>query len=105
MEKLEWKELYQYVKKEIMLYDDNLRLSKYFILRLKGLSQGKFISNNKIESMGEYKFSEILLCFKIQKSNILNTLSSMQFKNEEHKINTIMMLVEKNINDVIGLMI
>ena len=101
MKSLEWKELYQYVKKEIMLYSDDLRLSKYFILRLKGLSEGKFISNNKVQSMGKYSFREILLCFRIHKQNILNTLSSIQIKDEQHRVNIIMLLIEKGINDVV----
>ena len=99
--KEDWKELYQYVKKEIMCYPDELKLSKYFILRLKGLSQGKFISNKKIESMGEYEFKDILLTFKLCKLKIKDCLSSMSFKDESHKVNTIMMFVEKEINDVV----
>lgn len=97
----DWKELYQYVKKEIVCYPDELKLSKYFILRLKGLSQGKFISNKKTESMGAYEFKDILLTFKLCKLKIKDCLNSMNFKDESHKVNTIMMFVEKEINDVV----
>jgi hypothetical protein len=99
--KEDWKELYQYVKKEIMCYPDELKLSKYFILRLKGLSQGKFISNRKVENMGEYNFKDILITFKLCKLKIKDCLNTMTFKDESHKVNTIMMHIEKEINDVV----
>ena len=45
----EWDELYQYIKKDILQYDDNKKLPKWFVLRLKGLNQGKFCANNNIK--------------------------------------------------------
>ena len=44
LEKEDWDELYQYIKKDIFEYTDQA-LPKYMILRLKGLVEGKFMAN------------------------------------------------------------
>lgn len=44
----DWNELYQYVK-SILGYDENQALSKNMVLRLKGLTTGKFIENKNIQ--------------------------------------------------------
>lgn len=94
-------ELYWYVKYDILNYDKNLH-PRYLVLRLKGLSEGKFISRNNTKSMGSYTFTEILYTFKFSSINIKKAISKRsKFKNEEHLINTIMLIVEKNINDVV----
>ena len=46
-EKKAWDDLYEYVKYNILKYDDNQALSSYMVLRLKGLLSGKFIENSK----------------------------------------------------------
>ena len=51
--------------------------------------------------MGTYEFKDILLTFKLCKLKIKDCLNSMNFKDESHKVNTIMMFVEKEINDVV----
>lgn len=99
-EKKQWDSLYQYVKKEIMGYSDEQKLPKHFVLRLKGLSEGKFVANNKIQPLAHYGFDIILYTFKICKPNILYALQTKEFKNETNKINYICAIVERNINDV-----
>ena len=44
-----WRELCSWVEKEIFGYDSNQKLQKNAILRLKGLSTGQVIANNKCE--------------------------------------------------------
>lgn len=96
----EWDKLYQYIKKNILQYDDNKKLPKWFVLRLKGLNQGKFCANNNIKSLGYYGFDVILLTFKIKKFDILIALKNKdKFKDEKHKINYMMTIIENNIND------
>jgi len=94
-------ELYQYIKKEIFEYTDQ-SLPKYMILRLKGLSEGKFMANNYVKPMAKYDYKQILYTFKINKMKLKEIVKSSNFKNEQHKFNTIMLIVEKDINDVVN---
>lgn len=98
-EQKEWDELYQYIKKDILKYDDKMILPRWFVLRLKGLKDGKFCANKKTKSLGEYSFYIILLTFKINKFNIINSINNNKFEDEKHKINYIMAIIENNIND------
>ena len=82
----EWDELYQYIKKDILQYDDNKKLPKWFVLRLKGLNQGKFCANNNIKSLGYYGFDVILLTFKIKKFDILIALKNSGVKGNKRFI-------------------
>lgn len=99
-EKNQWNLLYQYIKKEIMLYDDKQSLPKDIILRIKGLSQGKFIANNKQEDKAQYSYEIILYTFKINKPIIMNAIYGKTFKSEMSKFIYISTIVENNINDV-----
>jgi hypothetical protein len=94
-------ELYQYIKKDIFEYT-NQALPKYMILRLKGLSEGKFMANNYVKPMAKYDYKHILYAIKINKVKIKEIVNSSRFKNEQHKFNTIMLIIEKDINDVVN---
>lgn len=103
-EKLEWDELYEYIKYSILDYPKEKNLPKNLVLRLKGLRNGKFMANNNIKNQGDYSFNIIILAFKINKLHIIKALSDKsKFKNESHMINYIMTIVENNINDVFDL--
>ena len=99
----DWVDLYEYVKKEIMGYADDLKLPSYMILRLKGLSTGKFLANNKITPMANYDFTTILFTFKAYRQNIIGGFraNNTKFTNEQHKFNYSMVIVESNINDMV----
>ena len=100
--KEEFDTLYQYVKNNILEYDKNLRLPRYFILRLQGLAKGNFISNKSIKPMASYTFTEILYTFKFCSVNIKKAIADKnRFKDEQHLFNTIMVIVEKEINNVV----
>jgi len=101
-EKKDWDELYQYIKIEIFEYDKSQKLPSYMVLRLKGLKEGKFMANKKIISMANYEYNHILYTFKINKMKIKQIVRSQDFKNEQHKFNTIMIIIEKEINDVVN---
>ncbi len=100
-EKDSFDELYQYIKKEIFEYTDQ-SLPKYMILRLKGLSEGKFMANNYVKPMAKYDYKQILYTFKINKMKLKEIVKSSSFNNEQHKFNTIMLIIEKDINDVVN---
>lgn len=99
-EKQQWSELYQYVKKEILQYDEKQSIPSNLVLRLKGLKNGKLIANNNIQNNADYSFEIILYTFKLNKQNILNAISDKTFKNEMSKFIYITKIVENNINDV-----
>lgn len=95
-----WDELYQYVRCDVMGYDQNQSLSKQMVLRLKGLSQNKFMANNKIPSTANYPFDTVLDTFKFCKPSIEKAVRSTCFRDEQHKFNYILKIVENNLNTV-----
>lgn len=96
----DWGELYNYVKTNVMGYDENQALSKTMVLRLKGLLTNKFIENKNIESMANYSYETILNTFKYSSIDIQRALKSNNWSDEMHKFNYILKIVEKNINTV-----
>jgi len=102
-EKADWDELYEYVRKEIMGYDKDMKLSKNVVLRLQGLSKGQFMRNTKAKPMANYEFKDILYTFKVCKPKILNwfKVNDIKFKDESHKFNSAMVFIENEINDVV----
>ncbi len=99
----EWLELCQYVHDEILQYNSSLKISKHFILRLRGLNKGQFIANKKSSPQAEYPYPVILLTFKAKKHEIQYALKNNagNFKDENHKVNYIMSIIENSINDII----
>ena len=96
----QWEELYQYIKTDILQYEESMKLPKKLILRLKGLKDGKFMANKNTKPMGDYSFKLILLTFKINKFQIIKALSNKdKFKDESHMINYLMAIVESKMND------
>jgi hypothetical protein len=99
-EKKQWDELYQYVKKEILQYDDNQKIPDNLILRLKGLSTGKLIENKSIEDKAKYSYEIVLYTFKLCKTKILYAIKDKEFKDEMSKFIYICAIIDNNINDV-----
>lgn len=99
----DWIDLYEYVKKEIMGYSDDLILPKYIVLRLRGLASGQFMANKKQTPLGSYDYKTILYTFKICKSSILTGFkaNNTKFKDEQHRFNYVMVIIENNINDMV----
>ena len=99
-EKQDWESLYNYVKINIMGYDENQALSSTMVLRLKGLLTNKFIENNNIQSTANYSYETILNTFKFCSPDIQRALRVNNWANEMHKFNYILKIVEKSINTV-----
>ena len=95
-----WKELCSWVEREIFGYDGNQKFQKNAILRLKGLSTGQVIANNKCEKHGNYSFEVILTAFKVNKDKILKSIVGKEFTSEENKMAYVCAIVRNNINDV-----
>ncbi len=98
-EKQDWEALYFYVK-NLLGYDENQALSSTMVLRLKGLLTNKFIENKNIENSANYSYEVILNTFKFCSSDIYKALRTNNFKDEMHRFNYILKIVEKNINTV-----
>lgn len=99
-EKKQWSELYNYVRSEIMQYDNNQSLPNSIVLRLKGLTTGKLIENKAQENKANYTYEIVLYTFKICKQSILNAIATKEFNSEMSKFIYISAIVENNINDV-----
>ena len=99
-DKLYWESLYEYVRKNIMGYDDNQSLSRSMVLRLKGLLTNKFIENNNIDDTANYSYQIVLNTFKFCMPDIQRGLRSNSFKDENHKFNYVLKIVETNLNTV-----
>lgn len=98
-EKQDWEALYFYMK-NLLGYDENQALSSTMVLRLKGLLTNKFIENKNIENSANYSYEVILNTFKFCSSDIYKALRTNNFKDEMHRFNYILKIVEKNINTV-----
>ena len=98
----DWDELCEYVKKEILGYDDNMKFPKYLALRLKGLERGQYIAKNTNKKIANYDYFTILCTFKICRNKILDYYkkNEAKIKDEQHRINLAMLFVEQSINDV-----
>lgn len=96
----QWNNLYAYVKKEILMYDDNQKIPTEIVLRIKGLCKGKAVANNCTKDNANYSFEILLYTFKLCKTKILTALHGKTFQSEVSKFVYISKIIEGNINEV-----
>lgn len=99
-EKIDWDNLYQYVRK-LLGYDETMALPRFMVMRLKGMTEGKFYANTKSKPMAKYSFNTVYLTFVYCKKKIEKVLQTKNFKDEQSKFCYIMAIIESNINDVV----
>ena len=99
-DKVEWENLYEYVRHNILGYDENQSLSRSMVLRLKGLLNNKFMANNNIDDTANYSYQTVLNTFKFCMPDIQRGLRSNSFRDENHKFNYVLKIVESNLNTV-----
>lgn len=99
-EKKQWKELFSYVEKEILNYDDNQKLQKNAVLRIKGLENGKVFANNSTKDNGNYSPVVIMNTFKACKQKIMYAIDNKNFENEDRTLAYICAIVRGSLNDV-----
>lgn len=99
----DWIALYEYVHDKVMSYDETIKLSKQMVLRLKGMTTGQFMANKKQKINAQYDYKTILITFKMCLPQILQSfeLNKTAFKNEMHRFNYAMTIIDNNINDVV----
>lgn len=98
-EKKDWFDLDDYVRHNVMGYTDQ-GLNRNMVLRLKGLRYGQYIANSNSHKSSNYSFKTILNTFKACSVKIKNSLHGKHFKDENHKFNYIMAIIDNNIADV-----
>lgn len=93
-----WDRLYSYIK-ELYGYDNNQELSKYTIDKIKSISKGVYLNNNK-SSIVCYNYDVIFNTFLYKSNEIKYALSHNEFNDEKHKTNYIFKIIEPALNDV-----
>ena len=96
----DWKQLYDYVRYNVLEYDENQSLSRTMVLRLKGLCSNKYMANNSIPTTAHYSYKVILNTFKYCILDIRRSIKANRFNDENHKFNYILRIVESNLNTV-----
>lgn len=99
-EKQDWDKLYNYTR-QILGYDEAMALPNFVVMRLKGLSDGKYYANKKTKNMAKYDYNTIYLTFVYCKDKIQQALQNKNFTNEQAKFNYVFAIVNNNINDVV----
>jgi hypothetical protein len=98
-------ELNDYLIKEIFRYGDDKALPRFLWVRINALRTGQTYQRTGMKNQHiYYGFDTILLTFKFCKLDIIRCLDTMQFNNEAHKINTIMKIIDYNINTVVDML-
>ena len=94
-----WDALYMYVKNDILELDPKLHLSQYTILRLKGMAQGCFVAQDRAEYDLTYGYRVVLAAFTKMAPLIKYGFQTKTFKDLQHKINWMMVVVEPHLNE------
>lgn len=99
-EQEDFDKLYKFVQHDVLGYDKKRSLPRDYVLRLKGMKSSKYIENKSAKSRSDYSFEEILLTFKYCMADIRSGFASNSFRDEAHKFNYAMKIVENNLNTV-----
>lgn len=98
--KKQWDELCAWVELNIFGYEPTQKLQRAACLTLDGLRKGQSVANNNCETYGEYPIEVILLTFKANKVQILNSISGKNFESENNQMKYICAIVRDKLNDV-----
>jgi hypothetical protein len=101
IENQKWIEMCEYVKLEILQYPPEMKYPRPLALRLRGLLNGKFMANKTTKPLASYTIEQVLMTFKACKYDILRGFSNNVFKDENHRVNYMMVAIEANINDIV----
>lgn len=103
-ERFELDKLCEYIKFEILGLSKNMNIPKRLVDRLMGLRSGQFAPrrNSKVNGVkGGYSYEVILKTVKYKKLDLLIALKDeSKFKNESHKIDYLMVIIQNNVHDV-----
>lgn len=90
-------ELSEYIRKEIFEYTEKEKTPQYFWKRIAGIKCGEFVPRTGMkEEPCYYSYGDILIVFKMCKYDISNMINNMEFKDEHHKINCVLKIIQAN---------
>ena len=97
-----WIELCEYVKREILGYDENMKFPTYLAQRLQGIKRGEYIANKNHDEQANYDDFVLLCTFKYCKPMILNYYrrNEKKIKDERHRMNIALKIAEDHLNDI-----
>ncbi len=87
--------------KLLLNYDENMKIDKYTTLRLKGLETGQFMANKNQAVQAKYSWDDILATMKLCRGMVDRYIKSTSFKDEQHKVNGVMVILDNNINSIV----
>ena len=96
----QWDKLYQYVRRDVLGYNEGMALSNHQRNRLRSLRNGELVKRNDKMSNKGYPYEIILMTFKVKKQEVINNIKGKTFEDEKHKFNYIMIIISNSINDV-----
>jgi len=99
-EKALWRKIFLFVEKDILHYDNNQRLQKQAVLRLKGLQNGKVIANNKTKDNGEYPLEVVYGAIVLSKDGYLKFSENKDFKTESNAVAYLCAIAASKLNMV-----
>lgn len=89
--------LSDYIRSNIFHYRNNEPTPPYFWNRINALKCGEFALKESMENKKiYYSYSDILIVFIMCETEINNMCDRMTFKDENHKINTILKVIYSN---------
>ena len=95
-----WDKVYDYFRYKVLCYEGMKPLPKGTVLRLKGMLEGKFMANNNIEDIADYSYEILLNTLKYSLPDIQKGFKNNTFKDEKHRTNYALKIVEENLNTV-----
>lgn len=94
-----WSKLYDYVRYEILDYENNMKLPSYATGKLHDLKNNGSRKKGAVLN-GGYPCEVILTTFKLKKWDIKEAIIKKGIKEEKQKIDYIMAVIKNSINDV-----
>lgn len=95
-----WNEILSYMEYKVLRHDDNQKMSRNDVLKLRGLMYGKRYADNRTEDEAKYSFECLLNTIKYSMPDINRALDRVQFEDENHKFNYVLRIIGGNLNTV-----
>lgn len=87
----QWIELCEYVKKEILEYDDNMKFPQYLALKLQGIKRGEHIANNNHEAKLIMMITQFYVLLSCVREKLLHIYMRMKRKSKMKNIKSILL--------------
>lgn len=98
----DWMKVYEYMRSNILGYNQTVPLDNHTVMRLRGLRLGKYYPNgeNVVILPRGFEYTTILIAMKVVNPRIQAYLNTANFVNQKHKIDGIMRFISGEILDV-----